>query len=138
MFNFSNVSKKRLETCHKDLQTICNELIKAYDFTIICGHRGEKKQNEAFNKGASKLKFPKSKHNKMPSLAVDIAPFIGGKISWKTDHCKFLASLFMEIAKKLKEQEKITSIIRWGGDWDMDGDTSDNRFNDLVHFEIYK
>jgi peptidoglycan L-alanyl-D-glutamate endopeptidase CwlK len=28
--------------------------------------------------------------------------------------------------------------IRWGGDWDMDNDLSDNTFNDLVHFELYK
>ncbi len=26
--------------------------------------------------------------------------------------------------------------IRWGGDWDMDGDLKDNSFDDLVHFEI--
>jgi peptidoglycan L-alanyl-D-glutamate endopeptidase CwlK len=26
--------------------------------------------------------------------------------------------------------------IRWGGDWDSDGDINDNRFDDLVHVEI--
>jgi hypothetical protein len=26
--------------------------------------------------------------------------------------------------------------IRWGGDWDMDTETKDNNFDDLVHFEI--
>ena len=26
--------------------------------------------------------------------------------------------------------------IRWGGDWDRDTDLSDNRFNDLPHFEL--
>jgi peptidoglycan L-alanyl-D-glutamate endopeptidase CwlK len=26
--------------------------------------------------------------------------------------------------------------IRWGGDWDSDGDINDNKFDDLVHVEI--
>ena len=26
--------------------------------------------------------------------------------------------------------------VRWGGDWDSDGETKDNRFDDLVHVEI--
>jgi hypothetical protein len=28
--------------------------------------------------------------------------------------------------------------IRWGGDWDMYTKTKDNKFDDLVHFEIKK
>ncbi len=26
--------------------------------------------------------------------------------------------------------------LRWGGDWDADTETNDNRFDDLVHFEL--
>ena len=26
--------------------------------------------------------------------------------------------------------------IRFGGDWDSDGDTKDNNFDDLVHVEL--
>ena len=26
--------------------------------------------------------------------------------------------------------------VRWGGDWDSDGDVKDNGFDDLVHVEI--
>ena len=26
--------------------------------------------------------------------------------------------------------------IRWGGDWDSDGEIKDNNFDDLVHVEI--
>jgi hypothetical protein len=26
--------------------------------------------------------------------------------------------------------------LRWGGDWSMDFEVKDNRFDDLVHFEI--
>jgi hypothetical protein len=26
--------------------------------------------------------------------------------------------------------------VRWGGDWDSDGEIKDNSFDDLVHIEI--
>ena len=28
--------------------------------------------------------------------------------------------------------------IRWGGDWDSDTQVKDNKFDDLVHFELIK
>jgi peptidoglycan L-alanyl-D-glutamate endopeptidase CwlK len=49
--------------------------IKKTDFSVICGFRGEKEQNEAYASGNSKLKWPQSKHNKTPSEAVDIVPY---------------------------------------------------------------
>jgi peptidoglycan L-alanyl-D-glutamate endopeptidase CwlK len=27
-------------------------------------------------------------------------------------------------------------LLRWGGDWNMDGRTTDNKFDDLGHFEL--
>jgi hypothetical protein len=29
-----------------------------------------------------------------------------------------------------------TLKLRWGGDWDMDTEVKDNKFDDLVHFEL--
>ena len=81
MPKFGKRSKERLATCHEDLQEIMNELIRIMDVTIVCGHRGQKEQDEAFAKGNSKLQFPKSKHNSTPSLAVDVAPYNNG-IDW--------------------------------------------------------
>lgn len=75
MYKFSKKSKEKLATCHPDLQKIANELIKIMDVTILCGHRDEEAQNKAFHKGNSKLEYPNSKHNQIPSLAVDIVPY---------------------------------------------------------------
>ena len=36
----------------------------------------------------------------------------------------------------LNFDSKITHKIRWGGDWDSDGEIKDNNFDDLVHIEI--
>ena len=75
MYKYGKRSMQRLDTVHEDLQSICHELIKHMDVTVLCGHRGEKEQNAAFNRGASKLQWPRSKHNSMPSRAVDLAPW---------------------------------------------------------------
>jgi len=72
---FSKESEKKLATCDVKLIKIANELIKIMDVTILCGHREEKEQNEAFNSGKSKAKFPHSKHNIFPSKAIDIVPY---------------------------------------------------------------
>jgi hypothetical protein len=39
-------SKRKLSTCHKDIQTILNEAIKWFDFTVIEGERTLKRQQE--------------------------------------------------------------------------------------------
>lgn len=75
MPKFGKKSLDRLSECHEDLQRIANELIKEMDVTVLCGYRGKEEQEQAFIAGNSKLRWPNSKHNKKPSLAVDIAPY---------------------------------------------------------------
>lgn len=134
MAKFGNTSKRRLAECHPDIQTLFKEVVKHFDCSVICGHRGEVQQNEAFAKGLSKLTFPKSKHNQFPSLAVDVVPY---PIDWNdTRRMTFFAGFVKGIAFKLKEEGRITSIIRWGGDWDGDTEVKDNKFQDLPHFEL--
>lgn len=120
MYKFSKQSQDRLNTSHPLLQEICNELIKEMDFTVLCGYRDKVAQNEAFSKGSSKLKFPKSKHNKNPSLAVDLAPY---PIDWN-NHTRF-----KELAKRFKQIAEHKRIkITWGGDF--------KGFSDMPHFQL--
>lgn len=105
MPKFSARSLKNLEQCDKRLQKIAHEAIKEFDFIVICGHRGEKEQNAAVARGTSKLKFPKSKHNKTPSLAFDAVPYIKGAkggIDWEA-RAKFMEmrAVFKKTAAKL-------------------------------------
>ena len=90
MPSFSENSKIKLNSCHPSLQKIANEAIKQIDFTILCGHRNKIDQLIAFQEGKSKVQWPDSKHNKVPSLAFDIAPYVNGKISWVKEHHIFL------------------------------------------------
>jgi hypothetical protein len=125
---FSNKSIAKLDQLDYRLQDILNEAVAHMDFMVITGHRDEASQNEKFAQGLSKVRWPNSKHNSYPSRAVDIAPY---PIDWQ-DEQRFrdLARIVSQVAAQRGVQ------LRWGGDWDMDGDTSDNTFNDLGHFEL--
>lgn len=133
MPNFGTRSKNNLATAHPDLQRLFNEVIKHYDCAIICGHRIEEEQNKAFHEGRSKVQWPDGKHNKQPSLAVDVVPWFATKpnIRWD-DKYKFyhFAGYVQAMADKLGID------LRWGGDWDSDGELHDQTFFDLPHFEL--
>jgi len=127
MPRFSAASKAKLNTCHPDIQRVMNHVIVGFDIKIIHGHRGQATQNKLFNDGKSKLRYPLCKHNKTPSDAVDIAPY---PVDWADEErFVYLAGYVMGLAKMLDVN------LRWGGDWDMDTETKDNRFRDLGHFE---
>lgn len=128
MPKFSEQSIIKLNTVDPKLATIINEAIKIYDFTVLEGHRDAYSQNKAFEEGRSKLQYPESKHNKSPSLAIDIAPY---PVDWND------LKRFYYLAGVVKALGLVHGInIRWGGDWDGDGDFKDQTFNDLVHFEL--
>jgi len=109
MPKYSERSNHNLDTAHPLLQTLFNEVIKHRDCSVLCGHRGETEQNKAYNKGNSKVRWPKGRHNSMPSLAVDVAPF---PINWE-DKQRFLE--FSEFVKGVAAGLKIP--IKWGGDF---------------------
>jgi hypothetical protein len=82
--SLGKASLLRLATCHPELRRFVQQLANdvdeglvegVSDLTVLWGYRGEAAQNEAFKRGTSKLQYPQSKHNKVPALAVDIAPY---------------------------------------------------------------
>lgn len=117
-------SLSRLSECDGLLQELFHRVIKRgdlpFDLTILCGHRGELEQEIAFKSGASKLRWPKSKHNAMPSLAVDVAPLKEGKVSWDWGLYNELAPIIKSEWKKM-EDEGLTGgqALVWGGDWEF-------------------
>ena len=119
MPKYSETSQARLMTCHPDLRKIFNEVIKVMDVTILEGHRNQSKQKEVFDAGKSKAEWPYSKHNKLPSLAVDVAPY---PIDWNDRERFFrLAGVVQGIASQMEID------VTWGGDWS---------FFDGPHFEL--
>ena len=75
MPKFSQASFSKLATCHIDLQCLFYEVIKYFDCTILEGYRNEVDQDKAFASGHTKLHWPNGKHNRNPSMAVDVTPY---------------------------------------------------------------
>ena len=133
MPRFSERSEARLRTCHPDLQAVLRGAIERVDFTILCGHRGQEDQEEAFRTGTSTKRWPHSRHNSRPSEAVDVAPWLGPQIQidWED-----LAS-FARLAGYLERVADEKGVrLRWGGDWNGNYRTRDERFVDAGHFEL--
>jgi len=103
-------------------------VIKEIDCSVLEGHRSEERQNKLFKEGKTKVTYPKGRHNASPSLAVDVAPY---PIDW-SDRERF--TLFAGYVLGVANRMGIT--LRWGGDWNMNWEVSDNRFDDFPHFEI--
>ena len=128
MPKFGRTSRKKLESCDERLQELFNEVIKYVDCSVICGHRGEKEQNEAFDKGHSKAKYPKGRHNATPSKAVDVMRY---PIDWDDlERQTLFAGFVLGIANQMGIE------LIWGNDWDGDFDTKDTNFKDYPHFEL--
>lgn len=120
MPQFSQKSLELLATCDEQLQQICHEVIKVYDFTVICGHRNKEDQDAAVAAGNSHTPWPTSNHNSTPSQAVDIAPY---PIDWNDlDRFKDLAAHMQVAANKFRIK------IRWGGSF--------TKLKDYPHFEL--
>lgn len=128
MPKFGINSNIALETAHPDLQRLFREVIKYVDCSILEGHRDKIAQDAAYAAGKSKKRWPESKHNRQPSLAVDAAPY---PVDWK-DPKRFC--FFAGYVKATADRLGIG--IRWGGDWNSDGHISDETFPDLPHFEL--
>lgn len=128
MAKFGKSSKKRLATCHEDLQKVFNEVIKYVDCSVLEGHRSEERQNKLFEEGKTKVKYPRGRHNSSPSRAVDVTPY---PVNWDDRERQTLfAGFVLGIARSMDIK------LRWGGDWDMDFEVMDNRFDDFPHFEL--
>ena len=128
MPRFGKTSKRRLATCEDKLQNLFKEVVKHFDCSVLVGYRGRNEQDTAFESGHSKVKWPNGKHNKKPSVAVDVAPY---PIDWD-DRERFI--YFGGFVKGCAFRMDIP--LRWGGDWNSDTQLSDNKFDDLVHFEL--
>jgi peptidoglycan L-alanyl-D-glutamate endopeptidase CwlK len=133
MASYGPASKARLEHAHPDLRRWAERLILRFDHTVVCSHRGEEDQEEAFRLGRSRVHYPDSMHNFYPSLALDLAPWdpVAGRIDWSArDRFILLAGMALELAAEMELP------ITWGGDWDGDTFMRDHNFLDFPHYQL--
>ena len=125
---FGKRSRERLSTCDKDLQKVFNEVIKYVDCSVLEGHRSEERQERLFKEGKTKVHYPKGRHNSKPSRAVDVTPY---PVDWADRERQTLFAGFV-----LGVARGMGITLRWGGDWNMNFEVKDNRFDDFPHFEL--
>lgn len=134
---FSKTSKANLASCDPRLVKLFTEVIKVFDFTVLEGHRPVARQQALYAQGRT---IPgqivtqidgvrkKGMHNYQPSKAVDAVPY---PLDWNdTSRMYYFAGQVMATARALGLR------VRWGGDWDNDTVTAEERFRDLPHFEV--
>lgn len=136
-YKYGKTSKSKLKTVDSRLRDIFEKVLSLgmIDISILEGERGKTEQDGYFECGKSKCKWPDGKHNVQHynefSQAVDAAPYVASKASYNHKHCCFLAGLVLATAAELEIK------IRWGGNWDMDGEpVTDQDFQDLLHYEL--
>lgn len=71
-----------------------------------------------------------SPHNCKPATAVDVAPCINGKITYDEKQCYHFCGFVRGISIALDVH------IRGGHDWNKNNDVLDQKFNDLLHWEV--
>ena len=140
---FSKTSEDNLKTCDSDIQTLFNYIIKYMDCSVIFGNRTPEKQFELFKQGRilkngiweveNKSKIvtykdgfiEKSKHNYIPSKAVDVVPYP----SLYSDEKKLIefGGFVMGVATMLKAYNAIDKDITWGGNW---------KWKDYAHYQV--
>ena len=132
---FGSRSRAALETCHSTLQELARRSIlrSPVDFSIIRGHRGQVDQDMAFRGGFSEKQWPDGNHNASPSRAFDFTPYPDPYDPRDLALLRYgvIAGVFFAVAATMSGTE-----IRWGQDWDRDGDLTDQKLNDMGHLEL--
>ncbi len=128
MPGFSEKSIAKLASCDPRLQRVFYEVVRNFDCTILEGHRDQERQNRMVDEGKSQVRWPDGRHNTVPSMAVDVTPY---PVVWDDRERQTLFAGYVLATAKAMGLD-----LRWGGDWSMDFQVKDNRFDDLVHFEL--
>ncbi|WP_334185074.1 M15 family metallopeptidase [Novosphingobium sp.] len=109
LFILSARSLSRLQGVKPDLVRVVKRAIQItpIDFTVVEGLRTIERQREMVRTGKSKTM--NSRH--LTGHAVDLAPYIEGKVSWDWAHFYVLEKAIKQAA----EEEDVE--LEWGGDW---------------------
>lgn len=125
--NLKNVHPLLVKITRRALQ------ISESDFTVICGHRDRAGQEQAQRDKTTKVAFPNSAHNQLPSCAIDVIPY--PFTNWED---KAMFRKWKQIADAMMAAAKELGLdLRWGGDFNRDGNKTTSDSWDSPHFELH-
>jgi hypothetical protein len=127
-------NEAKLKGVSEKLVGVVRKVATSQDVIITEGVRTKERQEQLFAQGRT-TPGPKvtwtlnSKH--ITGDAVDVCPYVDGKINWN-DTIGFvtLGKAMLSAAKELGVS------IRWGYDWDGDGTLMEKGESDGPHFEV--
>lgn len=149
MFQGSNTwnerSKQQRATLVASLRLLMDDALRLSQvpFQLVQGARSIEQQQAYFDAGKSKINpkayadrnklYADAKHVTGPGMplarAVDIVIDVKGK-PYDTAHLCYVAGVVMCVARMRG------MTIRWGGNFDRDGEILEQSFDDLPHFEV--
>ena len=144
MFVFGSRSREKLANVHPDLVLVVSRalLYSQIDFAITEGMRTHTRQIELIRMGRSWTE--RSKHLRQPdgyAHAIDVMA-VGdinrdGEVDTTDRDLTWSRSAYGTIADAfMRASTELGIPIRWGGDWDCDGDSGDQAHFDGPHFEL--
>ncbi len=141
MNKWGKKSKHHYDTLHLDLKLLADEVLKIHDCSIFQGFRDKETQNKYYTNGTSKVQWPDGKHNKTPSEAIDLAPYIKGEDPYDMERVLFFAGIVISTAHKLYEDGLMVHRLIWGGTWKIKPESvfafdREKGFFDGIHFEL--
>lgn len=113
MNTWSSSSRTNLNTVHFDLQLVFNRVLTLRDCSVITGHRNQIEQDRLFEMGPSitTKAWPDSRHNSMPSVAIDVCPYPPGDWSASDEAFREFGQFVLGVAHGLSVE------LEWGGFW---------------------
>lgn len=136
-YAFGANSERVLSTIDDDLARVFRRALSfgVIDFSVVDGARSEERQAVYVRNGFSQTL--ESKHvvteDGEKARAGDVLPwpaFVNGRSAWND------RDRLCRLAGVIQAAAALEGVpIRWGGDWDGDGNNLDSDFDDLYHFE---
>lgn len=141
VFTFGTRSESKLATADPELAEVPRLVLAqgVFDLTIVWAYRTDAQQMDAFLAGNSTKKTGSyhqvTKGGKPWAQAIDFAPWCllpdgSMGIPWNDTHAFAVLGGMMIAAG-----ESVGVPIVYGGDWDMDGTTTDQRLMDWGHIQ---
>ena len=116
-YRLGTLSSSRLLDVQVDLARCVRRAIEIteQDFQVFEGLRDIARQRELVAKGASrKLDSYHLADKHGQAHAVDLVPFIAGRVQWQDDPC-------LTVARAMHRASKMTMVpVTWGGVWDLE------------------
>lgn len=139
VYRFSQKSEERLKDLHPDMARVVRRALgfQVMDFTVLETLRDQARQELLVKTGASKTMNSRHLANANGlAEAVDLLPYpynVNGIDVWADKQRFSVLAGLMYAAASLENVQ-----IRWGGDWDFDGNNADSTFHDMPHFESWR